>query len=220
MTPAFAAVLFDMDGVIIDNTPLHRRVWGEFARQHGLDPSDAEIRRADGRRAVDVVRMLFGAEPSDEEVGRLAAAREVLYRQELRTAPVSAVPGVRDFLASLGAAGLPRVLATSATHDNVAVVLSRLELGAMFDAVVSAEHVRHGKPHPEVYLEAARRAKAPAEACLVVEDALPGIQSAKAAGAWCLGLSTSQSQEALQAAGADWVAPHFMALPASLQERF
>lgn len=214
------AVLFDMDGVVIDTMPLHRQIWLEFARMHGLDPTEAEVRAMDGRRAVDVVRRLFGASLTEERVAELAIEREGIFHQRLKTDSIAAVTGIEAFLAALGTAGIPRVLATSATRDNVELVLGRLGLGSSFEAIVSAEDVRHGKPHPEVYLTAAERAAAPPEHCLVVEDALPGVEAAKASGAYCLGLATSQSDEVLLAAGADWAAPHFAALPEALRVLF
>lgn len=215
----FQAVLFDMDGVVVDNAALHRDVWTAWARSHGLAPTEAEIRATDGRRAVDAVIQLVKAELAEERVLALASEREDRYHQQLRNAPLKAVAGIEAFLDALGEAGIPRVLATSAIPANIALVLERVNLAAKFDAVVSAEDVRHGKPNPEVYLTAAGRAAADPAHCLVIEDALPGVQAAKAAGSFCLGLSTSQSEEALRGAGADWVAPHFLALPEPLRER-
>lgn len=220
MAQALAAVLFDMDGVVVDNMPLHRRVWADFARRYGLEPTDAEIRAADGRRAVEVVRMLFGADLPEARAQELAAEREEIYHRGLPAAHLEAVRGVRAFLEALGNAGIPRVLATSAIPANVERVLARLELSGHFEAMVTARDVLHGKPDPEVYLKAAERAKMAPSKCLVVEDALPGVQAAKAAGAFCLGLSTSQTPEVLLEAGADWVAADFLSLPAPLSELF
>ena len=212
----FAAVLFDMDGVIIDNTPLHQSVWREFAKLHGLNPSEDDIRATNGRRAVDVVLSLFGS-IDQAQVVELAAARGALYRQYLKSADIQPVSGVKSFLEKLGALGVPRVLATSARPDNVNLVLSRLELLSYFEDIVSASDVCNGKPHPEVYLTAARRASVNPKDCLVIEDSLPGIQAAKAAGSFCLGMTTSQSEASLKQVGADWVAPDFYDLPNQLQ---
>ena len=214
----FAAVLFDMDGVVIDNTPLHELVWLEFARSHGFNPSEADIRATNGRRAVDVVISLFGSSlDSDDVVSRLVAEREVLYRQYLTMRNIKAVSGVKSFLLELGSLDVPRVLATSASFHNVTIVLNRLELSACFNAIVSAENVCNGKPDPEVYLTAAKRVEVNPADCLVVEDAVPGMQAAKAAGASCLGITTSQSEDSLKQAGADWVASDFFRLPKPLQ---
>ena len=210
MTPFFPfdAVLFDMDGVVCDNMPLHRRVWTDFVRARGLAPTEAEIRALDGRRAADIIQALFGDLPA-AEVAALAHGREETYRASLPTAELPPVAGVEAFLAWLGARGVPRVLATSATPANVAVVLDRLALGPAFEAVVTAADVVRGKPDPEVYRTAAARAGVDPARCLVVEDALPGVQAAKAAGCACLGLMTSEGEAALRAAGADWTAPDF-----------
>ncbi len=212
----FAAVLFDLDGVIIDNTPLHQFVWRQFARSHGLNPSEDDIRAANGRRAVDVVVSLFGDGLNQEEVLQLAAARGVLYRQHLASADIQAVSGVESFLEKLGSLGVPRIVATSTRRDNATLVLNRLELSSCFESIVAAEDVRNGKPDPEVYFTAALRASVNPEECLVIEDAIPGVLAAKAAGASCLGMTTSQSEESLKQVGADWVAPNFLSLPDQL----
>jgi HAD superfamily hydrolase (TIGR01509 family) len=213
---AFDAVLFDMDGVIVDSMPLHREVWAAFARLHGLNPSEADVRAADGRVAAEVVAMLFGGQLSAAEVGRLAAAREVFFGEQLATVEIRSVPGVEAYLRALGRSGLPRVLATSATPGNVERFLSRLGFMDLFEAVVTARDVRLGKPHPEVYQTAAGRVGVVPERCLVVEDALAGVQAGKAAGAKVLGLTTSLPGDSLRAAGVDWVAADFTALPSEL----
>lgn len=212
----FAAVLFDMDGVIVDNMPLHRAVWAEFARSYGLSPSEEELRRLDGRRAVDIIAALFG-HLDEAEVKRRAKARETLYRERLGQSHLHLVPGVRAFLDGLTQAGVPRVLATSATPDNAQTVLTRLSLSDCFTARVTSVDVERGKPDPQVYCLAAERAGVSPADCLVVEDALPGVQAAKAAGARCLGLTTSERAEQLREAGADWTAANFEALPTALR---
>jgi beta-phosphoglucomutase len=209
----FEAVLFDMDGVVVDNMPLHRQIWAEFAGRLGVHPTEAELRALDGRRAVDIIEALFGAGRPDEEVARMSAEREALYHGRLATAELPAVPGVRAFLDELGRLGVPRVLATSAVPVNVEAVMSRLGLAGCFEAVVTAVDVTRGKPDPEIYKTAAARVGADPARCLVVEDALPGVMAGKAAGATCLGLSTSEPPERLLAAGADVVAADFTALP-------
>jgi beta-phosphoglucomutase len=215
--PDFDAVLFDMDGVIVDSMPLHREVWAAFARQHGQDPTEADVRAADGRRAAEVVAMLFGDHLSEDEVLRLAVEREVFFGEQLATVEILSVPGVEAYLQQLGQSGIPRVLATSATPGNVEQFLGRLGFADLFEAVVTARDVTRGKPHPEVYLTAAGHVGAIPERCLVVEDAEAGVLAGKAAGARVLGLTTSLDREALLRAGADWVASDFTALPADLR---
>ncbi|MEB3283945.1 MAG: HAD family phosphatase [Candidatus Sericytochromatia bacterium] len=200
----FKAVLFDMDGVICDTMPLHRQVWRQFASTHGITLSDVEWRKLDGRRAGDIVAAVFGVNDAAENL-RLSEARENLYREVLQTADLRAVAGVQACLEWLKERGIPCVLATSATSENVVQVLGTLGLTHYFSAIVSAQDVKNGKPDPEVYETAARRAGVHASECLVVEDAIQGVQAAKSAGATCLGLTTSEPASALLAAGAVWV---------------
>lgn len=216
MTFPFAAVLFDMDGVVVDNMPLHRQVWRDYAATGGLAPTEAEIRALDGRRASDIIVSLFPGPPGPDDIVRMAAEREDLYYSRLGTAELVAVPGVRAYLEALERLGVKRVLATSATPRNVEVVLERLGLAALFNARVTAADVTHGKPHPEVYMKAAERAGVEPSRCLVVEDALPGVKAGDASGARVLGLMTSEDEAALREAGADWVAPDFTRLPENL----
>jgi sugar-phosphatase len=212
----FQAVLFDMDGVVVDNMPLHRQIWREFAESRGVSPTDAELRALDGRRAVDIIAALFGEGQAPEAVAAMSKEREALYHGRLATAELQAVPGVVAYLQALGALGVPRVLATSAVPVNVEAVMTRLGVRPYFEAIVTAVDVTHGKPHPEIYLAAASRVGADPARCLVVEDALPGVMAAKAAGATCLGLMTSEPEARLVEVGADWVAPDFERLPAPL----
>ncbi|MEB3198852.1 MAG: HAD family phosphatase [Candidatus Sericytochromatia bacterium] len=204
----FSAVLFDMDGVVCDNMPLHRAVWKEFATVRGLSLSDAEWRRLDGRRASDIIDTLFPEAPGQMRL-ELAEAREALYRQRLESAVLHPVPGIHAFLAWLSERGVRCVIATSATPENVEQVLGRLNLRTAFAGQVTSHDVRRGKPDPEVYLKAAAKAGFPASSCLVVEDAIQGVQAARAAGAACLGVSTSVAPDGLQEAGAAWVVPDF-----------
>lgn len=212
----FQAVLFDMDGVVVDNMPLHRAIWREFAESRGVSPTDAELRALDGRRAVDIIAALFGAGQPPEAVAAMSKEREALYHGRLATATLPAVPGVVAYLEALGELGVPRVLATSAVPVNVEAVMERLGVRRYFEAIVTAVDVTQGKPHPEIYLTAAARVGADPARCLVVEDALPGVMAAKAAGASCLGLMTSEPEARLREVGADWVAPHFDRLPPNL----
>ena len=200
----FAAVLFDMDGVIVDNTALHHQIWEEFLRRHGFEPTAADLRATDGRHAEEIIARYFPPDRvSPAQAAQLLEERETLYGERLVRGPVRAVAGVEAFLRGLKRLRVPCVLATSAHPLNVERVLGKLGLRESFLAWVTADDVTHGKPAPEVYLKAAARAGAAPRRCLVIEDALPGVQAAKAAGAACLGLTTSVSAAALAENGAD-----------------
>ena len=202
------------DGVIVDNAALHREVWQAFLHRHGFELTAADLRATEGRRAEEIIVQYFPrARVSPPDAAELVAERETLYGERLARGPVRAVAGVETFLRGLARLQVPCVLATSAHPLNVERVLGKLGLHESFLAHVTAVDVIHGKPAPEVYLKAAARAGAAPQRCLVIEDAVAGVQASKAAGAPCLGLTTSVSAAALAESGADWTASDFHGLP-------
>lgn len=209
----FAAVLFDLDGVIIDTTELHYRVWEEFARAHGHVPSREELVATNGRRSGEVLRAWFGEGLSEEQVAAWVRECETLVSRRLATEPVAAVPGVREFIEALRRAGVPRAVGTSATSMNAELALSRLGLEEMFDARVTAADVVRGKPDPEVYLKAASALGVAPTECLVFEDAVLGVRAARAAGARCVALTTSFPRDVLLQEAPQWIAEDFRTLP-------
>ena len=212
------AVLFDMDGVIVRNTiELHLRVWDEFARRHGVQPSDAQLRATNGRRAADIIDEWLGPNLPPPRLAKLVAARETFYQERLRAERLQPVPGLIAFLNRLRATGIRRAVVTSAVPLSVDIVLGQLKLTGVFDTIVTAADVKEGKPHPAPYLTGAARLAVPPERCLVVDDAPTGIRAGKAAGGRCLGLTTSVEAAELATAGADWIAADFTQLPAELQ---
>ncbi len=214
----FAAVLFDLDGVVIDTTELHYRVWTEFARERGHTPTRAELLATNGRRADETIRAWLGsAEFDDQTLATLTAARETHFNRLLASEPISQVAGVKAFVAALIAARIPRAVATSAVPANARLSLARVGMEETFDAVITAADVRNGKPDPEPYLKAAAKLNVPATRCLVIEDSISGIKAAKAAGARCLALATTFPRDALAVERPDWLASDFRDLPPEIR---
>ncbi|OJH41794.1 HAD family hydrolase [Cystobacter ferrugineus] len=209
----FDAVLFDLDGVIIDTTELHYRVWDTFARSHGYIPSQAELLATNGRRADETLRSWFGERLGESELVTLIHERETLFNRQLATEPVSAIPGVGEFVSALRRAGIPYAVGTSAVPMNAELALSRLGLRELFDVRVTAADVTRGKPDPEVYLKAAAALGVPPTRCVVFEDAVLGLRAARAAGARCVALTTSFSRDVLLREEPEWIAEDFRSLP-------
>lgn len=209
----FAAVLFDLDGVLIDTTAICYRVWDEFGRSRGFVPTNDQLLATNGRRADETIRLWLGPTATDHQIAALTADLAASHGRLLATEPMPPVPGAAEFVRALQCAALPLAVATSATPENARLALARIGLGDAFETVVSAADVANGKPHPEPYLTAARRLGVSATASLVVEDSVSGIRAAKAAGARCLALTSTFSAEVLAAESPDWIVPGFTHLP-------
>jgi len=184
------ALVFDMDGVLIDSNPLHREAWTVFNRQYGIDTTEAMLQRMYGKRNDEIVRDFFGASLAPEEITARGARKEELYREMAGQRIDSLlVAGVKSFLDEYREA--PMALASNAERANVRFVLDRAGLREYFRVVVDGEQVSQPKPHPEVYLRAADLLGVPPPNCLVFEDSLAGVEAARAAGARVIGVLTT-----------------------------
>ena len=203
------AAVFDLDGVLLNNTHFHREAWRRLAGEEGFALTDPEFwRQAIGRPVEEAVPRILGRPVSPGEAVRLASRKTALYH-ELADGQVAPVPGVVEFVRALAAANIPRALATSAVADSAARILEDLGLAAAFTIRVTAGQVRHGKPDPEVYLTAAAHLGVAPTACVVFEDAVVGVEAARRAGMAVVGLTTAHADAELRAAGATWTAPDF-----------
>jgi beta-phosphoglucomutase len=184
------ALLFDMDGVIVDSNPLHRQSWALFNSRYGVPTTEDMQQRMYGRRNDEIIRDFFGGALPPEEVAARGNAKEELYR-EMMAARVEEflVPGIRQFLERHK--NMPMGLASNAEPENVALVLNRAALRPYFRAVVDGLQVRHPKPHPEAFLRVAELLQVEPANCIVFEDSFSGVEAAVAAGMRVIGLSTT-----------------------------
>lgn len=185
------AVIFDIDGTIVDNMHLHAEAFALFAERHGLPPlTQADRARLDGRRNSEIFPILFNREVPREEWQAYEQEKEGLYR-ELSKGRLMPMKGLHDFIDRLRADDIPVALATSAPEPNVVHTLQELGLSDAFPVIVRGDQVPRGKPAPDVFLEAARQLGVAPEHCLVFEDAPMGIEAAHAAGMQVVALTTS-----------------------------
>jgi beta-phosphoglucomutase len=185
-----AALIFDMDGVLVDSNPLHREAWTRFNLRHGLTTTPAMHERMYGRRNDHIVRDFYGDGLTGEEVASRGRAKEQIYR-ELASERLEEilVPGLKRFLNAHHY--IPMAVATNAQSENVNFVLDCARLRPYFRAVVDGDQVANPKPHPDVYLKAAELLDADPAGCVVFEDSHSGAAAAVAAGMRVIGLRTT-----------------------------
>ena len=183
------AVLWDMDGTLIDSEDLHWIAWRNTLANEGIFITHGQFLSSFGQRNDSILPRWLGAGATPERMERIANAKEEVYRRRVRRNGISPLPGVANWLHRLHQEGWLRAIASAAPRANVDAVLEALSATHIFQAIASAEDVHRGKPDPEVYLTAAARVGVPPEQCIVVEDALAGIEGARRAGMKCIGVS-------------------------------
>ena len=185
------AVIFDIDGTIVDNMHLHAEAFSVFAERHGLPLLTREDRaQLDGRRNSEIFPILFKRDVPRDEWQAYEHEKESLYR-ELSRGRLQPMKGLQRLIDRLRQSGVSMALATSAPEPNVVHTLNELGLAEAFPVIVRGDQVPRGKPAPDVFLEAARRLNVVPAECLVFEDAPMGIEAAHAAGMPVVGLTTS-----------------------------
>lgn len=188
------AFIFDMDGVIVDSNPYHKIALRQFCEAHGHTLTETELReKIYGRTNKDWIPNLFG--DIDRDLAKkYADEKEALFR-EIYAPHIQAVPGLIEFLGALDRSQIPRAIATSAPRDNVDFTLNKTGARPFFRVILDESFVSKGKPDPEIYLKTASALDLPPAQCLVIEDSLSGVESAKAAGCRVIGITTTHSAE-------------------------
>jgi beta-phosphoglucomutase family hydrolase len=189
------AVLWDLDGVLVDSAPFHFQAWRELLASLGRELGEADFRRTFGLRNDAILRDLVG-DLAPAEVERLAARKEELFRRAA-LGNIVPLPGALALLRLLHERGFKLALVSSTPHGNIDLILGSLGVEAAFDVIVGEEDVSQGKPDPEGFLLAAKRLRAPPEECVVIEDAPVGVEAAKRGGMRCVGVSRDRPREAL-----------------------
>ena len=198
------ALIFDMDGTMIDSMGFHRQTWVAFAQRHGLQIEvDDLMRRTTGRTGAECMGELFGRSFSADEAWALATQKEALYR-ELFAPEFREVAGFRAFAARAQSGGLKLGVGTAGDRHNIEFALRHLALDAAPQAIVGGDEGLPGKPEPDIFVEVARRLGLAPRHCVVFEDAPFGIEAARRAGMQAVAVCSGHSAH-------DLAGPHVLA---------
>lgn len=206
--PQPRAVLWDLDGTLIDTAPVHWRAWQKILVPEGVNLTWTVFAPTFGQRNDTVLRAWIREDLADSEIARISETKETLYREMLSQYPLELLPGATHWLAQLRASGWRQALATMTGRKNLEAIFSALDFQGYMNTIVCAEDVSRGKPDPEVFLRAAERLSIPPQRCIVVEDSPAGIEAANRAGMHSIGVSRDNHLPA------DRTAPSLADLPA------
>jgi HAD superfamily hydrolase (TIGR01509 family) len=201
------AVIFDMDGVIVDSNPYHKKAWKAFCCRHNISINDYELEtKIYGRTGDDALPVLFDRPLDKELIAEFCSEINKNYR-DLFAPFIKPLPGLLQFLDNLMAAGIKTAIATSAPPVNVEFVLQETGIEKYFNVIIDDTMITRGKPDPEIYFKTAEKLKKPASDCVVFEDSLAGITAAKYAGMKVTGVTTTHDADTLS--GTDFIINDF-----------
>ncbi len=187
------AVIFDMDGVIVDSNPVHKQALKQFCKQHGFNLTNSYLKsKIYGRANKDWLPELFQHDFPPQEYEKLAKEKEALFR-EMYSPVIKPLTGLISFLEDLDLNKIPRAIATSAPPENVEFTLQKTGTGKYFETIVHEKMIKKGKPDPEVFLKTISKLNFAPEKCVVIEDSIAGIQAAKKAGTKVVAVTTTLS---------------------------
>ncbi len=182
------AVLWDMDGTLVDTARFHLDAWQDVLGGLGITVTHERFMQTFGRRNDAVIRDLVDPEATAETIARIAGEKEERYRALVRAHGVEPLPGVREWLPRLRDAGWRNAIASSAPHANIETIIDAMGFHGQFDGIAGDEDVTVGKPDPQVFLAAAASVGAQPARCVVVEDAPAGVEGGRRAGMRTIGV--------------------------------
>jgi len=183
-----------MDGTLIDSEEFHWISWRDTLANEGIAITREQFLSSFGQRNDSIIPRWLGAASTPERIETIGKAKEELYRHLVRRDGISPLPGVANWIHRLHKEGWLQAIASAAPRANIDTVLEALSATHIFQGIVSADDVHRGKPDPEVFLTAASRVGVSPDRCIVVEDAVAGVQGARSAGMKSIGVNRNGKQ--------------------------
>ena len=198
MSSPIQAVIWDLDGVIIDSADEHRRAWQRLAREEGISMTDADFWATFGKRNDDIFASLWGNLPP-EQVKMLSDRKETYFRELIKES-AAPLPGAIELMRELHDSNFAQALASSTPIENINLIADVLGLKRYLSILVSGETVAKGKPAPDIFLKAAAELQMNPAVCLVIEDAVAGVEAAHSAGMRCIAVAGNRDLPGLRKA--------------------
>lgn len=194
------AVIFDLDGTLIDNNSYHIKAWQQFYKKRKRTLTEAEYKQYfNGKTNADVLAHVFQQQLSPRQSEAYTNEKESLYRS-IYEPHIKPVKGLLNLLQQLQDAKIPMAIATSGIKVNIDYMFRHLDIKNFFKEIIYSKHVQKGKPDPEIFLITAKKLNVLPQNCLVFEDSVAGIQSAKAAGMKVIAIATTHTLQELSIA--------------------
>ena len=191
------SIIFDLDGVLIDSNPYHKKSWKTFCEKHNISITDEILeKKVFGRTGNEAIPILFGKQIEDSLIKSYTEEVDAIYRDSFRPY-IKPVSGSVDFLKMLKQEQIPTAIATSAPPKNVEFVMENIEIAQYLDIIVDNTFISKGKPNPEIYLKTAELLNRNPETCIVIEDSLSGVEAAVKAGMKVIGITTTHNENEL-----------------------
>ncbi|MFI3263598.1 MAG: HAD family phosphatase, partial [Rikenellaceae bacterium] len=188
------AVIFDMDGVLVDNSNIHLESFIIFCKKHQIEMSAEILAPYFGMGNEEIIPGVFGREMSEEEINALAEEKEEIYR-EIFSERIKPVDGLVQRLKELKEKGIKIAVGSSGMEKNVNFVLDKCNIRPYFDAIANGDMVSNAKPDPEVFLLSAKLLGVDPKDCVVFEDSFAGVKAARSAGMKVIALTTTYARE-------------------------
>jgi beta-phosphoglucomutase len=197
MNTVCGALLFDVDGTLVDNMPAHLKAWVKYLKFFGITDSDEQIFiNISGKTTKEVLNYYFGNELTPQQVKDRSYEKETLYKQ-IYLPEMCEISGLTSLLNQARNLGVPMAIGSAGGIDNIKFVINNLKIADYFDVVISGGDVKHGKPDPEIFLKAASKLGVEPQKCLVFEDSLAGLEGAYNAGMKAVAITTGHPAEEL-----------------------
>ena len=187
------AVIFDMDGLIIDSEPIHFEVDMQTMREFGVNISKDELNKYVGTTNEYMLNDLINKYKIQKSIKEILEYKMELTIRRIKETKINAISGIPELLISLKHNNIKTAIGSSSPKELIITVIEKFQLGKYFDCIVSGDEVKEGKPKPDIYLEVSKRIGVNPEECIVIEDSRNGVLAAKNAGMKCFGFRNVNS---------------------------